>query len=322
VLRINLLVHVHTVGLNRDLGVLRAALRHPRIRLTVTAFHDTVHHRSRRVFRRLIPLITRRPQYDINLFVEDVAEGWLNTARVNCFIPHQEWFTEFHRALLPRLDWFLCKTRFAMETFSGNSVSTKLIGFTSPDRFDDTVPKDYSACIHLGGSSMQKGSKTVNDVWLRNPSWFPLTLLWNNPRGTPVNGPNVRCETKFLDDARLRWMQNSHGIHLCPSEAEGFGHSLVEAMSCKAVVVTTDAPPMNELVEPDRGVLVRYHRTAPQGAGTNFYVDPGDLEEKVNTVLSMDPSRRRALGDNAREWYLENDRAFKTNLVEMLQGIA
>ncbi len=321
-LRINLLIHVHTVGLNRDLRVLREALRHPGIQLAVTAFHDTVHHRSRRILRRLIPVITRRPHYDINLFVEDVTEGWLNTARVNCLVPHQEWFTEAHRELLPRLDWLLCKTRFALETFSGQGVGTKLIGFTSPDRFDKTVQKDYSACIHLGGSSMQKGSRTVNTVWLRNPSWPPLSLFWNNPRGTLVNGPNVRCELKALDDARVRLMQNMHGIHLCPSEAEGFGHSLVEAMSCKAVVVTTDAPPMNELVGPDRGVLVRYHRTERQGAGTNFYVDPDDFEEKVNAVLNMDPSRRRALGENAREWYLENDRVFKANLVELLQGIA
>ena len=321
-LKINLLVHVHTVGLNRDLSVWRDALRHPGIHLTVTAFHNTVHHRSRRIFRRLIPMITRRPLYDINLFVEDVTEGWLNTARVNCLIPHQEWFTEAHRDLLPRMDWLLCKTRFAVESFLGHGISTKLIGFTSQDRFDKTVRKDYSACIHVAGSSMQKGSKTVNDVWLRNPSWPTLSLFWNNPRGTPVNGPNVRCETKFLDDAHLRWMQNMYGIHLCPSEAEGFGHYMAEAMSCKAVVVTTDAPPMNELVGHDRGVLVRYHRTTPQGAGTSFYVDPSDLEEKINTVLGMDPSRRRELGDNARDWYLENDLAFKTRLFEVMQSIA
>ena len=321
-LRINLLVHIHTVGLKRDLSVWRDALRHPGIHLTVTAFHDTVHHRSRRMLRRLIPMITRRPLYDINLFVEDVTEGWLNTARVNCLIPHQEWFTEAHRDLLPRMDWLLCKTRFAVESFLGHGISTKLIGFTSQDRFDKTVRKDYSACIHVAGSSMQKGSKTVNDVWLRNPSWPTLSLFWNNPRGTPVNGPNVRCETKFLDDAHLRWMQNMYGIHLCPSEAEGFGHYMAEAMSCKAVVVTTDAPPMNELVGHDRGVLVRYHRTTPQGAGTSFYVDPSDLEEKINTVLGMDPSRRRELGDNARDWYLENDLAFKTRLFEVMQSIA
>jgi hypothetical protein len=322
VLRINLLVHVESVGLKRDLSVWRDALRHPGIHLTVTAFHDTVRHRSRRILRRLIPMITRRPLYDINLFVEDVAEGWLNTARVNCLIPHQEWFTEAHRDLLPRLDWLLCKTRFAVDSFLGHGISTRLIGFTSPDRFDKTVHKDYSACIHVAGSSMQKGSNTVNEVWLRNPTWPTLVLSWSNPRGTPISGPNVHCETGFLDDARLRRMQNMCGIHLCPSEAEGFGHYLVEAMSCKAVVVTTDAPPMNELVGHDRGVLVRYHRTSPQGAGTNFYVDPADLEDKINTILGMDPSRRRELGENAREWYLENDRAFKTNLIEVLQGIA
>ena len=32
---------------------------------------------------------------------------------MNCLIPHQEWFTEDLKALLPQIDWVLCKTSMA-----------------------------------------------------------------------------------------------------------------------------------------------------------------------------------------------------------------
>jgi hypothetical protein len=51
-------------------------------------------------------------------------------------------------------------------------------------------------------------------------------------------------------------MQLESGVHLCVSEREGFGHYLNEARGAAAVVITTEHPPMNELVRPGVGVLV------------------------------------------------------------------
>src|SRR5690606_34092893 len=100
-----------------------------------------------------------------------------------------------------------------------------------------------------------------------------------------VSAPNIRHLLERVDDATLRTLQNSNAIHLCPSEAEGFGHCIAEAMSCGAVTLTTDAPPMNELITPERGVLVNYNRTTKQRSGANYYVDPVDLERKIHDIL-------------------------------------
>ncbi|HSQ74340.1 MAG TPA: glycosyltransferase, partial [Bacteroidota bacterium] len=291
-------------------------------RVSVTAFDPAWRPRIVRGLRRASGTIRRKPIYDVNLFVEEIVEGWIPLARVNCLVPHQEWFSDETRALVPRMDWLVCKTQFAVQLFQSLAPRTAFTGFTTIDRYDPTVAKDYNTCVHVAGSSLQKGSYTVNEVWLRHPRWPLLNLHWTEPTARPVPAPNIRCETSFVDERTLRKLQNRCGIHLCPSEAEGFGHYLVEAMSSAAVVITTDAPPMNELVRPERGVLAGYNRQAPQGAGMNYYVDPARLEDAVEGVLAMSTAERERMGQSARAWFLENDRLFRQRLWEVLQGMA
>jgi glycosyltransferase involved in cell wall biosynthesis len=322
VLRINLLVHVHTIGLRRDVLVYREALRGLPVRLSVTAFDPALGSRVARGLTRAAGSVLRRPLYDINLFVEEIAEAWIPLARVNCLVPHQEWFSDTTRASVSRMNWLLCKTQFAMRLFAEMGPRVTFTGFSTLDRYDPSVPKDYGACVHVAGTSLQKGSAIVNEVWLRHPEWPVLTLHWHEPTARPVPGRNVLCVTSYVDERTLRETQNRCGIHLCPSEAEGFGHYLMEAMSCASVVITTDAPPMNELVQTDRGILVGYRHKAPQAAGTNYYVDPAKLEEAISGVFAMNPSEREKLGRRARVWFLENDRLFRQQLWEVLQGIA
>lgn len=321
-LRINVLVHVHTAGLRRDLRVIRDVLRGRKVDLTLTAFDPATLRRLRRGARRAVNTMLRRPRYDINIFDETIIEAWMPFARVNCFLPHQEWLGDESRTLLPRIDHVLCKTRYAVGIFGELSRSAIFTGFTTTDRFDPSVPKDYGACVHIGGSSLQKGSATVNRVWKRHPEWPLLHLHWYESTARPEGAANIAVERCFVSERELTLLQNRCGIHLCPSEAEGFGHYLAEAMSSAAVVLTTDGPPMNEFIQNGRGVLVGYGRSAPQAAGMNFYVDDEKLARAVGQVLGMSDQERRLMGQKAREWYLENDRAFRDRFWEVLQGIA
>ena len=76
---------------------------------------------------------------------------------------------------------------------------------------------------------------------------------------------------------------------------------------------------MNELITPERGILVRYSKTRKQRSGTNYYVDPADLEKKIGDILSMDPASRQRLGAMARSWYETNDETFRASLKESLE---
>jgi glycosyltransferase involved in cell wall biosynthesis len=109
----------------------------------------------------------------------------------------------------------------------------------------------------------------------------------------------------------LAGLQRSHAIHLCPSESEGFGHTIVEGLSAGAVVVTVDAPPMNELVTPETGILLGWDRSEPMRASTRYFANPAGLDRAVASAVTLPAELRMRLGSAARERFLEIDREFR-----------
>ena len=169
---------------------------------------------------------------------------------------------------------------------------------------------------------MNKGSQALVDLWLRKPHWPVLTMVQRATLALPARLPaNLRLLDGYLDDDELRVLQNRHRFHLCPSETEGFGHHLVEGMSIGAIVLTTDAPPMNELVTAERGILVAPNRSGTQRLATTWFVDPDALEAAVERMLALGESEHTAIGAGARRWWEANDRAFRERLAAAIATV-
>ena len=83
---------------------------------------------------------------------------------------------------------------------------------------------------------------------LTNPQFPKLFVINNRKMGIDAKRGNIDFIHDFLPKSKLQALQNQCGFHICPSETEGFGHYIMEALSCSAVVVTTNAPPMNEFI--------------------------------------------------------------------------
>jgi hypothetical protein len=269
--------------------------------------------------------LTRRPQFDVNFFIESVFPEYLPTGRVNCLFQNPEFFRDTNLPHLPRLDFVLCKTPSAVEAFRGLPVRCRDMAFTSPDkRIPGFARQGPLRCLHLAGQSAVKGSEAVVEAWSRHPEWPELIVVrrlrrYGGEEAPPLPPlPNVRYETDYVPAERLRQLENECEIHVIPSQVEGYGHVIGEAMGCGAVVVTTDAPPMNELVRPDRGVLIRVARSEPMRLSRKNFVDVGDLEAKLNMIFAMSPERRAELGRNARAWYEAQDLRFQRNLEAFL----
>jgi glycosyltransferase involved in cell wall biosynthesis len=85
-----------------------------------------------------------------------------------------------------------------------------------------------------------------------------------------------------------------------PSLVEAFGLSIVEAMSCGTPVVAFDLPPINEIVNPQVGLLAK--------------ISIADLAQKIQEMIINDKLRKR-LSMNTREYVL--DRYSWENVIKM-----
>lgn len=323
-------------GLGTDVGVLAQALTNAGCDVAYKGRHHrkprnrahSVMMTARSLLTQQWAKLTGQPAFDVNFFIESVFPEHLPTGRVNCLFVHPEWFRDENLAHLPRLNYVLCKTPSGVTAFSGLPVTCRNLAFTSPDR--QLTPFEYSGplrCLHLSGQSAVKGTEAVVEAWARHPEWPELTVVrrakrYGGEAAPPLPLlPNVRYETEFVPDDELRRLQNACQVHVIPSQAEGYGHVIGEAMSCGAVVVTTDAPPMNELVEADRGVLIRVERSEPMRRSMRNFVDVADLELKLNGVFAMPPEQRKALGRNARAWFEAQHRRFEAALSAFLDNL-
>lgn len=257
---------------------------------------------------------------DVNIFFEKINPKWFNKARYNWFIPNPEWYFQ-PQNFLKRLSLILCRTKEVERIFNSLHLKTYYLGFTSRDCLQIGIPKDFSIFFHLAGGAIQKGTNTIVDIWA-NDDQLPLLILLKQLHYSHIPElDNLSLITEHLPEEDLRVFQNKCGFHLCPSETEGFGHYIVEAMSAEAVVITTDAPPMNEFIK-DKRCLVSYNSTAQKHLGTNYYVDPVELKNTIINLMHLPQSELEEIGRKNREHYLQKTEDFYNRLELLLQTAA
>ncbi len=326
-IRVNLIARDNGFGLSRNLRLLHGALDQAGFDVTVSgirrgALRKAIHPlalRARSLARRLAGRSGRR--WQVNLMLERVRPEYLPTAHRNVLLPHPEWFDERDRPWLGRIDRVFALTRHAVPIFERLGMQVDYAGFTSEDRFDRAVPRER-AFFHLAGRSANKGTDTLLALWRRHPEWPTLTVLQSPRVARPLAAArNIVHRIDYIPDAELQRLQNAHRFHLCPSETEGFGHYLVEAMSVGAVVVTLDAPPMNEMVTPERGALVPYSRTGRQSLATTYFYRAEAMEAAILRLLALQDTELDRLGSAARAWFEDNDREFRARIAQAVRAL-
>lgn len=326
--RVNVIGWNNGVGLVRDMRLLAEVLSDAGFAVTLTSLRRGKLRkwfgppilRLRLLWYRLSGSFEAR-RFDISIMLEHVRPEFLPFARRNLLVPNPEWFDARDARHVAAIDLVLTKTRHGTRALSQLGVPTRYIGFTSVDRWREGVHKEV-AFFHLAGRSARKGTRRLIELWRRHPDWPPLTVLQHPSEAQPQEDiPNVNHRIDYLDDDELARLQNSHMFHLCPSETEGFGHYIAEAMSARAVTVTLDAEPMNELVQPERGMLIPARPLGKQNLAVTFDFDDAAMESTIEALLSLDASQLAAIGRNARAWYEDNDRSFRAAVVSALRGI-
>ena len=324
--RVNLIIADNGAGLTRDMRLLSQALADAGLDVSVTALRRG---KLRKWFRPWWVragnlrrrLSGRKPPFRLNLMQEHIRAEYLPWADRNVLVPHPEYLNENDIGLLGKMDCVFVKTRHAEEIFDALGSRTHYMGFTSEDRFDAGVERRH-AFLHVPGKSGNKGTSSVLAAWRQHPHWPPLTIVQRSrrPAGSETLPANVTLCTDYVPEAQLREMQNAHRFHLCPSETEGFGHYLMEALGVGAITLTTDGAPMNELVTAQRGIHIAAARTGRMGAAVTWLADPAEVAEAVERALALDPAQCDALGAAGRRFFLDNDAAFRQRLGSVVRS--
>ena len=305
-----IVVRNNSYGLTQDAALLQQRLQAAGVEAVI------LDKRKRGFWNRLY----RQKVADTIIHLERVFPAWLGAAPRHLLIPNQERFPKRHLGRLKRIDQVLAKTEHGEQAFAALGMPASYLGFTSPDRRDASAVTDWKRFFHLAGGSTLKGTEDILALWARHPEWPELVLVQKQANAPAEVPANVTLISGYLDDSKLRALQNACGIHLCPSRSEGWGHNIVEAMSCGALVITSDAPPMNEHVTAASGLLVACTRSEPRHLGRNFFVDPSALEATIQSVVDAPVDFAQSLGKAARARFEEIDRNFTAQIETLFTG--
>lgn len=341
-------VYPSTPGLRQDSLVLTHALRESFPNMTMHSLELPTNS------YKLDPFIHKNIEsilpFDFAFFLErayrrSIFKTYSKFARHTVYVPNIEWILESDKYTLCNLgiNAVFLKNQFSADIFSkiqcaslgrnGKLIeSTHVIGWSSLDihQQGQEAHQDFDRALHVRGCAHQKQTEVLLDAWYAHPEFPKLTVVaWSRDQTMPFQENdlgNLTIRIRRLDEASLRRLQITNGIHIYPSLAEGFGHVLNEARAVSAVLITTDAPPMNDLVEdgvtgilvPVRSQHVRKFRGGPSWA---FPVTPEDLAVAVKRVLQMSIDDRREMGQRARQAFLAERAAFVSRLKDAVLSL-
>jgi len=231
-------------------------------------------------------------------------------------------------------------------------IPVKFIGMTSIIEVSKPVSKLISKpalFLHQAGASPFKNTKTVITTWLKyftenknvkllitrksfteNSEIIPdLEFLKKDSKLVDFRELMPESETgnfkvyrfknlyfcKYIPGpAYLETVKNS--ICLMPSEIEGFGHSINES-SYYSLVITSDFPPMNEIITDKRFLIpvtpVTYNPFFKNPAAKylkSAKIKPEIMKKYIDFVIKMSPEEFRNSVEKNREQFLIREKNF------------
>jgi hypothetical protein len=255
-MRIQVITRENGYGLSKDIQVLREAL----------PAHDvdfTDYNRPRKA-----------GHWDWNIHLELVNTAHFGSGTYNAFVPNPEWTAPSLAPAIKRFDILLAKTRHTERIMKHMHHNVQYVGWTSPEPIA-MVDSERLSMVHIAGDSIGKGTGAVIEAAALCPD-IPITILQRNSKANVPD--NVTMITGTLTSEQVAEYRRAP-VHLCPSAAEGFGHYINEARAMGAVVITTDAGPMDELILDTFGFRIPVCSEHPMRM---------DLEKRVCTDVLAD----------------------------------
>ena len=259
----------------------------------------------------------------------------------------------------------LCKTKVCYDRVTkwyeqeGSPRDTKVFytKHTSSDQTDFArkrlgegaiVPKDFFNVkfLHTAGTSNLKGTRQLVQCWVSEPSLPPLDVYIDNGAfDASVNGDlkksmqhsrsPLHVNVGMVERSVFANMTAEAAFFMCPGLSGGYGHYINQARAAGAVVITTDLPPMNELISSGTtGFLIPVKRLKDtnQILGGEYDKEHGlkgfdglvgsfsgtDVCKAVREMVSSTTADQRAIiGARARQAYNADTKFFASAMEEV-----
>lgn len=300
---------------------------------------------------------------DINLYLESTI------APFNCFPAKQKWLMVnqeyFYNKYYDEVDVLIAKSKYAEALLLsygkkiGSSTRIVYLGHTSLPYANISWDKDWNTLVHFAGKSGYKGTSDLIYVWQQNGGFRninPNSKLIITCRGSCFSKITEQIKTlhiypdrwedprtglyiySFIDDTQLEVFRSQAGAFICPSVVEGYGHYINEGTANASVVLTSDFPPMNELVPPNK-LLIQPNKTLPSWEVFEItgyislclldkyldnseacYVDPESLKQAIITYYQLSDTEKREIGYNNYQHYIMRQDEFRFNLISLLEA--
>lgn len=299
---------------------------------------------------------------DINIYLESLH------GRHGFFPAKERWLMVNQEYLYPEnvayVDVLIAKSRYAerilLDYVNKMSLSTQVVylGHTSLLTLNECPKKDWHLLVHLAGRSRQKGTRQLIRLWQKNGGFRHL-----DPQSRLIITCRDMCFVKIveelqhiprqekgwidektglvvylmLDEKELDELKSQAGLFICPSLVEGYGHYINEGTANRALVMTTNFPPMNELVPEENPFMIdpemivdSWEIMEPFGVleplltgkylpqSQACYPDFKHAEELLCTYFTMPDQEKERLGQLNYEFYLERQKEFKDLLTKFL----
>lgn len=326
-----------------------------------------------------VPNEEKSKYININIFFEGVLLDL--PAKQNWLVVNQEFL---HEPLnnLHKIDKFICKSRYAYKLLNNLKNKYKLkgkviyLGHTSNDTKNVNFNKRMNLYVHAAGKSHMKNTDKLINVWKKIYKKYPNNYLVVTCRGLCKNSlnselscsDNVICNKCSIDELLDKHSNVSDGIiykkfidkndyklytkyavcYICPSQVEGFGHYLNEGRLNGCAVITTDGPPMNELIIDDKnGYIIPTSKKEHSRYVTNIYkkyipftdffekifskkiycedsetfdISEDDLFNTIEKFILCSKSKKMEMCKNSRKMYLNDKTSFINKLLFLINN--
>ena len=288
----------NAAGLQRDYELLRRMLE---------AAGHTVHGIMFNDYTPIVPLA------DVTIFIELINPLHISKGSQVWFIPNSEWFFAAWNGTLQYAHKVLCKTRDCYDIWSKKVGAAKCqyIGWEALDLYDPDAGR-FSMFLHLAGKSATKNTQAVAEAWRDYKIPYQLTVAsWHPHVNHFCKGiPNVTWIERFSENELARAM-NEHIFHIMPSEYEGYGFAINEALGCGGIVITVDAPPMNQCTGITTDACIPVFKKEHRLEAPAYRVSPEAIAKAVNRMASLSPDDLLVRHNASRNGFLADRENFR-----------